>query len=768
MLSAGFMLAAVAGLAVGQTVITVRDYDFLRTEDLIAGQFNGQTFEFGPELVIEVEAHGIVSLSLVPEVVVQGPDGWGDALDLRDITINVREDGELNLFRGFVNAEVNLYSGAVPWGFAPLAGGVVNVLGSPESNFGGYFFLNPRAGGLVQLFGGEFTRDGVSIDQLVVDELVTQSVFTATLTDGGVVALPGWTLYEPESFVFVPAPIPPRPLDTIAVTDGPATVPSVRPGQSMVVSDTGVLPEGFNVASGSLEMSGGTIGNGLTLSTSSFDMTGGDVRGWLETLGASNVTISGGTVGGIDAGWTSNIRLEGGSLGQSWLYLGNVTVVGGEFMADGTLVSDLEPHPCDDPSLAGCDCPGRVGLITAVLSDGTPLILDSFAQGRVTLEHAPVPPAEPMDLVVDAGPAPITSLREGQRLTIESGGSLPDAFTAIGGEIVVRNGEVGPGLRAANSTVIVEDGSLRSASFYLGADVTLVDGDFYDLRLFEGSRMRIEGARFDDAPQAYRAELEIVSGDFDGSLRVSEGSLSILGGSFSGDVVATQTDAVFAGGTFERGATFRGSQAVILHGSFNGGVVVSDTLLDLRGGLFTDFLSLNHDSITEIRGGEILGGVLIANTSELLLVPTLPPVAKLFGGPFFLDNEPIEGLERGGSVEIESRGGVLTGWLESGDPIRIELNPTPPEPPVYSIPFVQPLPSDYVAPESTLIVSWSSPGCSPADLAEPIGQFTQEDTRAFIDAYLAGESQADLAFPLGVIDGADVDAFIAAYLAGCP
>ncbi len=59
-------------------------------------------------------------------------------------------------------------------------------------------------------------------------------------------------------------------------------------------------------------------------------------------------------------------------------------------------------------------------------------------------------------------------------------------------------------------------------------------------------------------------------------------------------------------------------------------------------------------------------------------------------------------------------------------------------------------------------------GCSPADLAEPLGQLDFSDVVAFLSAFTSEDSAADLAEPVGQLDFSDVVAFLTAFSAGCP
>ncbi|MCC5823682.1 MAG: hypothetical protein LAT64_10885 [Phycisphaerales bacterium] len=64
-------------------------------------------------------------------------------------------------------------------------------------------------------------------------------------------------------------------------------------------------------------------------------------------------------------------------------------------------------------------------------------------------------------------------------------------------------------------------------------------------------------------------------------------------------------------------------------------------------------------------------------------------------------------------------------------------------------------------------VAPSSPGCSPADLAEPFGVLNFFDVAAYIALYNAGDPAADFTGD-GQLNFFDVAEFIAIYNQGCP
>lgn len=68
----------------------------------------------------------------------------------------------------------------------------------------------------------------------------------------------------------------------------------------------------------------------------------------------------------------------------------------------------------------------------------------------------------------------------------------------------------------------------------------------------------------------------------------------------------------------------------------------------------------------------------------------------------------------------------------------------------------------------TLACEDPSPGCSPADLAEPYGTLNFFDVTGFLAAFNTQDPAADLAAPFGTLNFFDVTAFLGVFNAGCP
>ena len=768
-IGAALVIGSLAGLAAGQTTLVVDSWEILTTEDLLAGEFEGQTFELGPDLTIEVSGRGRVRLDLVPQLTVPGPSEWHGALDLRGATINVRSGGEFES-PAFANATVNVHSGAEVWmTLVPVGGGEVNVYGHPSTP-DAYPYWRPVNGGRVNLHGGEFTRDGVFVDRVVIDDLSPRSVFTATLTDGAVSLLEGWRLQDLSGFAFVDAELPPLDTTPLVVSAPIDERVWLRPGQSLTVVDGGMLENGFAAVNAEVVVAGGRVRRPSTVVGSSVTIRDSGRLSEVDALAGSEVNSVGGDVSYVFADDQSTVRIAGGRFGGGSLHLADITIVGDDFRADGAPVTSLPPHPCDDPNLAGCDDGARVQAITATLADGSPFLLDKgFAQGRVTFEPVPVPPAVPLDLVVDSVDESLTGLRAGQRVRVVDGGRLLNELTVVGGEVVLEGGR-SVGVGASEADVTISGGEHGGMSLHAGSrllvtggtipwqrvlclrdTVATIEGGFFGGSVgFSGERVTISGGEFANGGALWADANDVAGGIFEGRVTSGAGTTIVSDGEFRSGFNLT-TAGLVMGGTFGTAGSIDGLDVYY-------GVV------DVTGGRVLGHARFGLDSLVRVAGGTFEGSFRIGFASAAPDGQGQPEV-ELVGGPFFVDGESVDGLTPGGTVEIETRGGVLTGRLEDGQPVRIELNP---EPPVISFPFEPSAPQDYVAPDATLLVSWSSARCSFADLVEPLGVVDGADTAAFIDAFITGDSMADGAFPIGIVDLSDVDAFISAALIGCP
>lgn len=132
---------------------------------------------------------------------------------------------------------------------------------------------------------------------------------------------------------------------------------------------------------------------------------------------------------------------------------------------------------------------------------------------------------------------------------------------------------------------------------------------------------------------------------------------------------------------------------------------------------------------TALLAGDGTGLVPIAAAGDLVMTDL---------GPMALGFDNGSGLEvLNGRIDINDSDQIaFTAWLENG----------------------------------TIGIFIASPaqGCTPADLAAPLGVLDLADLSAFVTAFVAGDQDADLADPAGVFDLADVQAFVASFTSGCP
>ncbi|MCO6045574.1 hypothetical protein NG895_16805 [Aeoliella sp. ICT_H6.2] len=202
----------------------------------------------------------------------------------------------------------------------------------------------------MQFFGGEFRMNGAEIAGGSV-LVPSGSLLSGTLEDGSIFALSGmWQIQVPLNETTVPA-ISSTP---IVADQGTLYLDQLRPGESLVVKDGGVVNESFfgylTAIGATIGLEGGQMRGAYNLIDSDLDIdqglvefydasygstvnqTGGVVRNAFAQQGGI-VTMSGGTLqNGINASAGSAINISGGTVGgHSYLYEDSeVNVSGGQ------------------------------------------------------------------------------------------------------------------------------------------------------------------------------------------------------------------------------------------------------------------------------------------------------------------------------------------------------------------------------------------------------------------------------------------------------
>jgi hypothetical protein len=465
------------------------------------------------------------------------------------------------------------------------------------------------------------------------------------------------------------APLPPiGPANIHVPTD--TLPPSIRGGQTLTVSQGGIVDWNYRVGRGSrvtitggevggyleafgatINVSGGIVGSDLAaFEQSAVNISGGSVGPFLQIDGGtimnisggsvgiglqarrgSQINISGGTVGGFSANSDAKVNITGGAIGS--FNVGDTSsklkISGGDFRLDGVPIAGLETvGSTKGVNLKQHITESPVGsVLSGTLADGTPFLIttqagDIVRNGALTLEAAAVPPVGPTNIQVPGNPAP-QGLRQGQTLTVSEGGSIggPAGFIA------------GPG-----STLNVSGGTVSQLKAS-GAKVNISGGAVF-LDAFSGSEVNISGT---DA-NAFGARVEAYN----------ESHVAISGGTFSKILAHTGSVVDIAGGAILRTTDYRtfeaeaGSEINVTGGDFQGrfgafGRPTERLAVNIRGGNFREFQTSHAD-------------------------------INLFGTDFRLNGVEIPGLVLDQPFTITERSVTLSGLFADGSPFSFDLN----------------------------------------------------------------------------------------------
>ncbi len=175
--------------------------------------------------------------------------------------------------------------------------------------------------------------------------------------------------------------------------------------------------------------------------------------GDFEAGSGSNVTISSGLFSPTfvaDVG--SNVAISGGSFatGFSAPTGANVGVSGGEFRLNGA------PFAGSTVNLGATD------VLSGTLADGSPFIFTPQMGddlGGVTFTPVALPAIDTTPIVV-TNASVADGLRQGQSLTLQSGGSLNRNFQTVGATLQIDGGTMGNGFEASESQVNIAGGQI--------------------------------------------------------------------------------------------------------------------------------------------------------------------------------------------------------------------------------------------------------------------------------------------------------------------
>ncbi len=250
----------------------------------------------------------------------------------------VLNDGSaVNIAGGTIGDGTTIYGGNVNLSggslgqYVQATGGTVNMTGGSigqGSNFGfgsvlnfsgGTIGHNLSGGGRITVTGTDLRLNGNPItfdyDGQQKPINLSNDVLSGTLEDGTSFTFSGqlndYFVNGSLSVQLSYTPLPTVPA-VIQVPAQPAPV-SVRSGQSVLLTDGGVIGEGFRMGWGSaLTMTGGKIGDNLEAVGSQVTITGGSVGSNFNALCGTTVNIQGGAIYSLNANAGSIVNMTGG------------------------------------------------------------------------------------------------------------------------------------------------------------------------------------------------------------------------------------------------------------------------------------------------------------------------------------------------------------------------------------------------------------------------------------------------------------------------
>lgn len=579
----------------------------LNETDVLTGTFeNGSPFVFTPLRSDDLNGVKLIHTPLPP--IVTEPINVSSAVTLAGLrsgqTLSLNQGGILSDDLSFIRSTLNVHGGAI--GRAKFSESTVNIFGGDVDG------LDVLPGSVVTISGGTVSRG-----------IVARSNTTIDITGGNI--------------------------------SGPfrAGFPAHNGENIQVVNISGGDFEFLGAYDGTqLDISGGTFVTLSAIGNSTVNITGGRFRnscsfgcGNTFTASSGSVTsISGGVFGApFVARAGSDVSISGGRFGRGLDAEpgSNLKLVGGEFLLNGQQLENTSV------SISGND------VLTGTLQDGTSFIFSpqssSFGDdlSGVTLMNAPLSVIETAPIIVN-DESGLGSLRQGQTLSVISGGVLGDYFSAVGANVNFVGGRTGYSPKFADSLVNIAGGQLGDyGAAHRSARVNISNGTIgRGFTAFSGSTINVLGGTIEASFQASQGSLVNIlagsiangeSGQFGASLVASEGSVvNVFGGSVGNRFVASSGSEVnIAGGVI--GNSFKAKP---------------NSVVAISGGEFGSGFEIENNASVTISGGQYGTHFHGQRNGRISLI----------GGEFMLNGIPYSGS----NITLRSGMDLITGTLEDG------------------------------------------------------------------------------------------------------
>ncbi|RMH28431.1 MAG: hypothetical protein D6693_03840 [Planctomycetota bacterium] len=601
----GALAAAITTASLAQTVVDVDKGEFLAETDLLAGFFDNVSFTLGPTTTFNINSGG--QIGPVGDLFAAPPR----VFDFAGSTVNVNSGGVWDLsVRSAIasNFVLNLFEGGrIDDGFTPFrslraqSGSILNLAGGTVDAG-----ISALADSQLNITAGAINRNVFATDADV--SISGGNVNNTFFASGGAVSITGGMIGAPGSF---------------------ATVGSFT-GGSVVT------------------MSGGTIGHGLSLDNSQLTLTDGRIGGGFRVVDAGVATISGGAIGAdFEITGGSQVTMSGGTVGRGFAVdLGSATtLIGGEFQLDGAPITGLSGGLGTGSVFTGALADGSVFIFSPDVSPFGQGAGDRIAPNTLTLQAAPLAPADTTPMTVSAGAGP-KGLRAGQTLTVTGDAALRDNFAAVDATLTINGGSVGEGLEFARSAVTINGGVVGpGVNAFDGSEVVITGGTVgFGFDVFTGSRLTMTGGELGTTSVNSGSEAHISGGMVDALLlghgstaTITGGDIGTGGAALSSFFARDGSIAEIAGGGFSAGFTASsGSDVTLTGGEFQlGGAPIADLSGGLPdGALFTGTLADGSVLILSTEAGaSVAPGAVTLQTAPLSPADPTPMTVSSGSGP---------------------------------------------------------------------------------------------------------------------------------------
>jgi hypothetical protein len=366
-----------------------------------------------------------------------------------------------------VAVQVNVSGGYVDSRFRAYGGSSVNISGGYVRDH-----FDARAGSDVEILGNDFLLNGLPVagldmvgDSVGVDLPMSFSL-TGVLSDGSVFAFSDLDSdrFATGALRLTATDLPPAAPGVFYASSDPLPF-GVRAGQSLVVDAGSFAGNYYSAAPGSqVEVQvGGTVGFEFEAVGTVVDIVGGRVGSRLKAYAGTQVTMSGGAIG-------DGVRVLSGS---------TMKMIGNDFRIDGIPIAGLDVVGTS----VSVTIPSK-SMLTGVLADGmafamTPVDLDLFESGSLTLQSAELPVPTPGVFYATKGGVPPLGIRNGQTLIVDT--SIASEYRAAPGSTLElhRFGSIGS-VELVGAVANIVEGQIGRVDVAAGAVLNLSGGaDLY-------------------------------------------------------------------------------------------------------------------------------------------------------------------------------------------------------------------------------------------------------------------------------------------------